>query len=68
MTGNSAGEHHRMAGHPLDFIPCATKKVQLLLLSRSDSISLEVTPAYHGMVSIVFCPGPEMLTFSVTEK
>ena len=59
MTGNSAGEHHRMAGHPLGSIPCATKKVQLLLLSRSDSISLGVTPANHG-VSIVFCPGPEI--------
>ena len=62
MTGNSAGEHHRMAGHLLDFIPCATKKDQLLLLLRSDSISLGVTPAYHG-VSIVFCLGSEILTF-----
>ena len=65
MTGNSAGEHHRMAGHPLDSIPYATVKVQLLLSSRSDRISLGVTPVCHG-VSIVFCPDPEILAFSAT--
>ena len=52
MTGKSVGEHHRMAGLPLNSTPCVTKKVRLLLSSRLESISLEGTSVNHG-VSIV---------------
>ena len=52
MTGNSVGEHQRMAGRPLNSTPCVTKKVRLLLSSRLESISLEGTSVNHG-VSIV---------------
>ena len=55
MTGNSVGEHQRMAGLPLDSTPCVTKKVRLLPSSRLESISLEGTSVNHGVsIAIVF--------------
>ena len=53
MTGNSVGEHQRMAGLPLDSTPCVTKKVRLLLSSRLESISLEGTSVNHGVSTVI---------------